>query len=174
MLQINLCDVSASFPWLLLFQTHTSVGWSSQFLGFVWLLINSAYTAHNIIEISVRLALWTAKIIILSVPEESQITFLHLWKFHLTLLPLLFPQTVHSPLPPPPQSLNISDDQLQEKAEDHPFCTFAHCSVNFCTWVKGRIVVLGPNLEPRQALCSLWKGNIWPCTRHQNYWEQWN
>lgn len=67
-------------------------------LDFVWLLINSAYTAHNsFIEISVRLTLWTAKIIILSVPEESQITFLHLlWKFHQSLLSLLFPQTAHS------------------------------------------------------------------------------
>lgn len=109
------------------------------------------------------------KIIVLYVPEESQMTFLHLWKFHQTLLPLLFPQTAHSL----PQSWSISDN-LQEKAEDHHFCTFAHCYGNFCTGVKGAVMVLGLNLELRQALCSFWKGNIWPCTRHQKYWEQWN
>lgn len=109
------------------------------------------------------------KIIVLSGREKRQKTFLHFLKFHQNLLPVLFPQTAHCL----PQSLSISDD-LQEKAENHPFCTFAHCCVNFCTGVKGTVMVLGLNLELRQALCSFWKGKIWPCTRHQKYWEQWN
>lgn len=63
MLQINLSDVSANFPWLLLSQTHTSIERPSRSLGFVWLLINSAYTAHNITEVSVRLALWAGRLL---------------------------------------------------------------------------------------------------------------
>lgn len=168
----NLCDVSASFPWLLLSQTHTSIGRSSPSLGFVWLLINSAYTAHNIVEISVRLTLRTAKII-LSVPEESQITFLHLlWKFHLTLLPLLFPQTIHFSPPTSHQAFLMTSYKIRQRTiPSAPLLTAVLISAQES---KRQSWSLGLNLEPRQALCSLWKGSIWPGTRHQNYWKQWN
>lgn len=88
MLQMNLHYVSVGFPWLLLSQPRTSIGRWAPALFFIRLLINSAYTACNIIELSMRPVLWTVTLVISSMPEESRITFLHLsWKFHLTKSP---------------------------------------------------------------------------------------
>lgn len=101
-----------------------------------------------------RPILWTVMPVILSMPEDRQITFLHLLrKFFLTLLPLSFPQTLFMPSS---KSHTIFDDQLKVKAEVHHIFTFAPAMVIFCTGVKGTVLVLGLNQESRRALCSLY------------------
>lgn len=66
---------------------------------------------------------------------------------------------------PPHQSPSISDDQLQDKAEGQPFCTFAHFCVNFCTGVKVTVMVFGP--ESRAKASSVFPLKREHLARHQ-------
>lgn len=169
MLQINLHVVSVGLAWLLLSQTHTSIGRSAPTLFFIRLLINSACTTRNC-----HWAFYETYACYFTYARREGITFSHLsWKFHLTLLPLIFPQTLFMPSP---KSQTISDDRLKDKAEDHPFFTFAHCCGYFLhrSQRDNPDLRLESNVKASSVFPFLWKGNIWTWTRHQNYWERWS